>query len=528
MAPWTALSFVLFGTALLLLDVPNAIGRSISQSFVLFYCIPAIMGLLGYAFGASEMYGVGLNAHMAVHTDIALLLLGVGILSARAERDWLRSAVQDYGIAILAVAVAFLVRWALWPLLGTAIPFLIHWPAIILAAWYGGFRAGFLATLLSVIGTMFFLLQPRHSLAITHPAEQFGTVFFLLLGTGLSYLLEKVRQGERSRIVGEAEAQALRAASAYHRSLLEASLDPLVTIGPDGKITDVNTATETATGKARAELIGTDFDDYFTEPEKARASYKQVFREGSVRDYPLEIRHRDGRLTPVLYNASVYRDETGKVMGVFAAARDIAERVKAEKARQESETAFRVLADLVPQLVWICQPDGLNIYFNQRWGEYTGLTLEESYGRGWNTPFHPDDKQLALNAWNQAIATGGEYRINSRLRAADGSYRWFLIKGVPLCDAGGAILKWFGTCTDIDELKREQERLEIFNEELDRRVLERTAQLEASNKELEAFAYSVSHDLRAPLRHRRLLPDTPQGVPSEPARETATLSAKGL
>ena len=87
--------------------------------------------------------------------------------------------------------------------------------------------------------------------------------------------------------------------------------------------------------------------------------------------------------------------------------------------------------------------------------------------------------------------------------AADGSYRWYLIKGVPLRDAGGAIVKWFGTCTDIDELKREQERLEIFNEELDRRVLERTAQLEASNKELEAFAYSVSHDCG-----RRCVPST--------------------
>ena len=119
--------------------------------------------------------------------------------------------------------------------------------------------------------------------------------------------------------------EALRLANAYNRSLLEASLDPLVTIGPDGKITDVNAATEAATGRSRAELIGTDFSDYFTEPEKARAGYQQVFREGSVRDYPLELRHRDGRVTSVLYNASVYRDEGGKVIGVFAAARDITE-----------------------------------------------------------------------------------------------------------------------------------------------------------------------------------------------------------
>ena len=102
---------------------------------------------------------------------------------------------------------------------------------------------------------------------------------------------------------------------------MEASLDPLVTIGPNGKITDVNAATEAATGRSRAELIGTDFCDYFTEPAKARAGYEQVFREGSVRDYALELRHRDGHVISVLYNASTYRDEGGKVIGVFAAAR---------------------------------------------------------------------------------------------------------------------------------------------------------------------------------------------------------------
>jgi PAS domain S-box-containing protein len=118
----------------------------------------------------------------------------------------------------------------------------------------------------------------------------------------------------------------------YNRSLIEASLDPLVTIGPDGKITDANGAMETVTGRARKELIGTDCCDYFTEPEKARAGYQQVFREGLVRDYPLELRRNDGHVTSVLYNASVYRDEAGKVVGIFAAARDITARKQAEAA----------------------------------------------------------------------------------------------------------------------------------------------------------------------------------------------------
>ncbi|MGZ7047057.1 MAG: PAS domain S-box protein [Methanobacterium sp.] len=122
----------------------------------------------------------------------------------------------------------------------------------------------------------------------------------------------------------------LRLANIYNRSLIEASLDPLVTIGPNGRITDVNTATEQVTGYYKDELIGTDFSDYFTDPQNAKYGYQKVFREGEVRDYPLEIKHKNGQVTPVIYNASVYRDKSGYVIGVFAAARDITEIQQAE------------------------------------------------------------------------------------------------------------------------------------------------------------------------------------------------------
>jgi len=130
-------------------------------------------------------------------------------------------------------------------------------------------------------------------------------------------------------------------ASRYARSLLEASLDPLVTISPDGKITDVNEGSIKATGAARAELIGTDFSDYFTEPARAREGYQQVFARGSVIDYPLTIRHRNGALTDVLYNASLYKDSSGTVLGVFAAARDITARRSVEAEQQRLDQALR-------------------------------------------------------------------------------------------------------------------------------------------------------------------------------------------
>lgn len=125
--------------------------------------------------------------------------------------------------------------------------------------------------------------------------------------------------------------EALRNVNAYNRSLIEVSLDPLVTISPDGKITDVNQATVRATGVSREALLGSDFSDYFTEPDKARAGYQEAFAKGLVTDYPLALRHASGSIMKVLYNASVYRNAKGEVAGVFAAARDITARKRAEE-----------------------------------------------------------------------------------------------------------------------------------------------------------------------------------------------------
>ena len=136
----------------------------------------------------------------------------------------------------------------------------------------------------------------------------------------------------------------LHAASLYARSLIEAGLEALVTISPEGKITDVNRATEEVTGVSRERLVGTNFSDYFTEPNKAEEGYRRVLAEGLVRDYPLTIRHASGRTTDVLYHATVYRDEAGQVQGVFAAARDITERKQAERRRDFTSALLALFA----------------------------------------------------------------------------------------------------------------------------------------------------------------------------------------
>jgi len=167
--------------------------------------------------------------------------------------------------------------------------------------------------------------------------------FLMLAGTGSATGWIWLRQAVRFK-VEQARLEEIQRVMSYTRSLIEASLDPLVTIGADGTITDANAATEKITGRERGDLIGTDFCDYFTEPGRARAGYKQVFAVGVVRDFDLLLRHEDGHVTPVQYNATVYRDASGRVAGVFAAARDVTERIA---ARDELERHRERLEELV-------------------------------------------------------------------------------------------------------------------------------------------------------------------------------------
>jgi PAS domain S-box-containing protein len=179
--------------------------------------------------------------------------------------------------------------------------------------------------------------------------------------------------------------EALREASLYARTLIETSLDPLVTISAEGRITDVNAATETITGRSREQLLGSDFADYFTAPQMARAGYLQAFAAGQVIDYPLAIRHASGTITEVLYNASVYRDEQGEVLGVFAAARDVTERQRAEDELRESEQNFRTFFDTVDDIIVVATPEGRLVYATRARRRAWVAAPTSSPGWGWST-----------------------------------------------------------------------------------------------------------------------------------------------
>ena len=179
-------------------------------------------------------------------------------------------------------------------------------------------------------------------------------------------------------------------------------------------------------------------------------------RAGTSYDFEAPKITAAGRHIWVRSIGEAVRDADGRIVGLQGAFQDISSRRQAEEALRASEAEFRALAESMPQMVWMTRPDGWNTYFNQRWVDYTGLSLDDSHGPGWITPFHPDDRPCAWDAWQRAIA-GGDYNVECRLRAADGSYRWMLVRGLPQRDRDGHTVKWIGTCTDIEDLKQAQE-----------------------------------------------------------------------
>lgn len=147
---------------------------------------------------------------------------------------------------------------------------------------------------------------------------------------------------------------------------------------------------------------------------------------------------------------TAYSNSPERFVAIFE---NITVRKLAAEALQTSLAEFRLLAESMPQIVWVAGPDGGCVYHNQKWMDYTGLTADQGLGDGWRKSIHPDDSDSAAIAWQRATSTAADYSFEYRLRRADGIYRWWLIRGLPVKDSTGAIAKWFGTCTDVDDLK---------------------------------------------------------------------------
>ncbi|MBF0559177.1 MAG: PAS domain-containing protein [Nitrospirae bacterium] len=187
-------------------------------------------------------------------------------------------------------------------------------------------------------------------------------------------------------------------------------------------------------------------------------AFERAVSDGEPYDLELPLKTGENHHIWVRTTGHVEKQDN-RVVRVYGNFMDITERRNAEENLAASEREFRLLAEAMPQIVWITRADGWNIYFNHQWVDYTGLTLEEGYGHGWNKPFHPDDQKRAWDAWQNAVTNNGTYSLECRMRRADGVYLWWLIRGVPVFNEQGKITKWFGTCTNIQDIKQTEEQL---------------------------------------------------------------------
>ncbi len=314
----------------------------------------------------------------------------------------------------------------------------------------------------------------------------------------LIYQIKEKEKQELANIELEAVSDSLKLASQYSLSLIEASPDPLVTINPEGKITDMNEATVNITGLTRAELTGTDFFNYFTEKQKAREVYQEVFAKGSVADKPLTLRHKEGKLTDVLFNGSVYKDDEGHVLGVVIVARDV--------------TAQKLLSNYALSLIeasrdplFTISPDGKITDMNEASVKVTGVSRKALIGSDFIDYFTEPDK--ARIAYQQVFDK--EFIVDYPLTITDGELVDVLCNGSVYKDDRGNVLGVVIVARDITDQKRIATELSeaivfaelavAIAEEAKIKAESATLIAESAVKAKQQFLSNMSHEIRTPM-----------------------------
>jgi PAS domain S-box-containing protein len=287
-----ALDLFLAGISILLLDVKIQRNYNISQIFTIIGGLISLLALLGYVYGVSALYYIPRYTAIALYAVLTFILIFIAIMFARPDKGFMSIITSESLAGLISRRI---------------LPLIIILPILLGIIWKWSISTG--------------LYDNSFSYALL----VFSIIILLTLVLWTTANTIKKIEFERNKVRED-----LRSSNRYNRSLIEASVDPILTIDPNGKITDLNSSTENITGFNRDELIGSDFSYYFTEPPKAIAGYQEVFQKGILRNYELEIKHKNGYITPVRYNASVYKDESNNVIGVLASARDISEIKEAE------------------------------------------------------------------------------------------------------------------------------------------------------------------------------------------------------
>ena len=260
------------------------------------------------------------------------------------------------------------------------------------------------------------------------------------------------------------------------RRIVDLIPQQIVVLNPAGKAIYANRGSMEYTGLSLEEVRADDFRDRVFHPEDIQRlrEQRQKALAGTI---PFENEQRalgkDGQYRWFLIRYSPLLDENGKVIRWYASGTDIEDRKQAQEALrnaldqvQKSEARLRQVIDTIPTLVWCDLPDGPNEFLNKQWHEYTGRSPEESHGWGWQATFHPEDLPPLMEKWRELLVSGEPGEIEARLRRHDGVYRWFLIRVEPFRDESGKLVRWYGTSTDIDNLKQTEKKLREEEREL--------------------------------------------------------------
>ena len=277
--------------------------------------------------------------------------------------------------------------------------------------------------------------------------------------------------------------QTFRDSERRYREIVETANEGIWTLDDQAKITFVNRRMADLVGYLPEEMIGQrKWDFMFGEDVAAMKALFERRRRGVAEEVAdIRFRHHDGREIWTLMAARPLHNGTGRFIGALDLFSDITERRRAEQALRDSEERFRTLADNIAQLAWMADETGRVFWYNRRWFEYTGRTLEEMQGWGWQEVLHPDHVQSVIEKISRCFETGEIWEDTFPLRARDGTYRWFLSQALPIRDERGAITRWFGTNTDVTDRREAEEAL-----------------LEADRRKDEFLAV-LAHELRSPL-----------------------------